>query len=127
MDQTFFLAANSGQGFFSLYDGFPGDGVFLHVVKGGPGTGKSGFLRRIRKAAQERGLDTETILCSGDPDSLDGLCVPALRQAWVDGTAPHVTEPKIFGVTGDYVNLGRFCRLPLAPEAQTRARELNAA
>ena len=88
MDQTFFLAANSGQGFFSLYDGFPGDGVFLHVVKGGPGTGKSGFLRRIRKAAQERGLDTETILCSGDPDSLDGLCVPALRQAWVDGTAP---------------------------------------
>ena len=62
MDQTFFLAANSGQGFFSLYDGFPGDGVFLHVVKGGPGTGKSGFLRRIRKAAQERGLDTETIL-----------------------------------------------------------------
>ena len=127
MDQTFFLAANSGQGFFSLYDGFPGGGVFLHVVKGGPGTGKSGFLRRIRKAAQERGLDTETILCSGDPDSLDGLCVPALRQAWVDGTAPHVTEPSIFGVTGDYVNLGRFCRFPLAPEAQTRARELNAA
>ena len=66
MDQTFFLAANSGQGFFSLYDGFPGDGVFLHVIKGGPGTGKSGFLRRIREAAQKRGLDTETILCSGD-------------------------------------------------------------
>ena len=127
MDQTFFLAANSGQGFFSLYDGFPGDGMFLHVIKGGPGTGKSGFLRRIREAAQKRGLDTETILCSGDPDSLDGLCVPALHQAWVDGTAPHVTEPSIFGVEGDYVNLGRFCRLPLALEAQTRARELNAA
>ena len=78
LDQTFFLAANSGQGFTSLYDGFPGEGQFLHIIKGGPGTGKSGFMRRIREAAQARGLDTVSILCSGDPDSLDGLLVPAL-------------------------------------------------
>ena len=125
LDQTFFLAANSGRGFFSLYADFPGDGAFLHIVKGGPGTGKSGFLRRIRTAAQERGLGTETILCSGDPDSLDGLYVPALGQAWVDGTAPHVREPGVFGADSDYVNLGRFCRLPLREEDRQRAAALN--
>lgn len=127
MDQTFFLAANSGQGFYSLYDGFPDASQFLHIIKGGPGTGKSGFMKRIRAAAQERGMDTVSILCSGDPESLDGLLVPALGQAWMDGTAPHVREPRVFGVDSDYVNLGRFCRLPLPARDRDRALALNRA
>ena len=127
MDRTIFLAANSGQGFYSLYDAFPGDGCFLHIIKGGPGTGKSGYMRRIREAAQARGLDTLTVLCSGDPDSLDGLALPALGQAWMDGTAPHVREPKLFGADSDYVNLGQFCRLPLSEKDRDRALALNRA
>lgn len=113
MTQTYFLGANSKNGFASLYDGFPPDeGVFLHIIKGGPGTGKSSFMRRIGRAAQERGMDVHYVLCSGDPDSLDGVYLPALRAAWVDGTAPHAAEPRRFGVDSDYVNLGHFCRLP---------------
>ena len=127
MDQTYFLAANSGLGFYSLYDAFPGKPHFLHIIKGGPGTGKSGFMRRIRREAHARDLDTVTILCSGDPDSLDGLLVPALGQAWVDGTAPHVREPRIFGVDSDYVNLGRFCTLSLSERDRERARALHRA
>ncbi len=125
LDQTFFLAANSGQGFYSLYDGFPGELYFLHIIKGGPGTGKSGFMKRIRKEAQTRGFDTVSILCSGDPDSLDGLLIPALHRAWVDGTAPHIREPGLFGVDSDYVNLGQFCRLPLAERDRAKAQALN--
>ena len=127
MDQTFFLAANSGQGFYSLYDAFPDESQFLHIIKGGPGTGKSGFMKRIRTAARERGMDTVSILCSGDPDSLDGLLIPALGQAWMDGTAPHVREPKLFGVDADYVNLGDFCRLPMYAQDRERALSLNRA
>ena len=127
MDQTFFLAANSGQGFYSLYDGFPDASQFLHIIKGGPGTGKSGFMKRIRAEAQARGMDTVSVLCSGDPQSLDGLLVPALGQAWVDGTAPHVREPKLFGMDADYVNLGSFCRLPMKTEDRERALSLNRA
>ncbi|MEI3085729.1 MAG: hypothetical protein V8S87_06850 [Oscillospiraceae bacterium] len=86
MDTVFFLAANSGRGFYSLYDGFPERrGVFLSIIKGGPGTGKSGFMRRISAAAKQSGLDTEEIICSGDPDSLDALYIPALGRAWMDG------------------------------------------
>lgn len=106
---TFFLGANSAQGFYSLYDDFasrPGD--FLHIIKAGPGTGKSTFMRTIGKAAEKRGYDVEYIICSGDPDSLDGVYIPALGVGFADGTAPHVLDP-MFGVSGDYVNLGKFC------------------
>ena len=127
MDRSYFLAANSGRGFFSLYDQFPPAGAFLHIIKGGPGTGKSSFMRRIREAAQQRGYDTETILCSGDPDSLDGLYIPALGLAWVDGTAPHVQEPEVFGGTADYVNLGAYCPTPLSAEDRARAAALTEA
>ena len=126
MDTQFFLAANSGRGFRSFYDGFPGEGAFLHILKGGPGTGKSSFLKSIRARAAELGYDTESILCSGDPDSLDGLYIPALGLAWADGTAPHALEPRIFGMDADYMNLGRFCR-PLDKTAGKRAAELHAA
>jgi len=125
METAFFLASNSGKGFYSLYDTFPGEGNFLHIIKSGPGTGKSGFMRRIAKAAQQRDMDTELIYCSGDPDSLDGVYIPALKQAWVDGTAPHVQEPGTFGVDSDYVNLGCFFQGPLSKAEAEKAQELT--
>ena len=126
MDTVFFLAANSGNGFYSLYDGFPERrGVFLSIIKGGPGTGKSGFMRRISAAAKQSGLDTEEIICSGDPDSLDALYIPALGRAWMDGTAPHIREPKVFAADAGYEDLGRFCASPLGKNDAALSREIN--
>lgn len=127
MIRSYFLGANSRRGFASLYEGFaraPGD--FLHVIKGGPGTGKSSLMRRVAAEAARRGLDAELVRCSGDPRSLDGVYVPALRQGWVDGTAPHSADPPLFGAAGDYVELGRFCRLPLSEGERRRAERLAA-
>lgn len=126
MVQTYFLGANSKSGFYSLYAGFPvGRMDFLHIIKGGPGTGKSGFMRRIGEAAEKRGLDVEYVLCSGDPDSLDGVYIPAIGAAWVDGTAPHVGEPRCFGVDGDYVNIGSFLSLPFSAEEKDYVSQLS--
>ena len=47
----------------------------------------------VKKWAQETGLETEYILCSGDPDSLDAVVFPDKAAAIVDGTAPHVVVP----------------------------------
>lgn len=106
----YFLGANSRYGFRSLYGGFcpAEEGCFLHVIKGGPGCGKSSFMRRIGTAAEERGLAVEYVLCSGDPDSLDGVFIPALSLGYVDGTAPHVIEAAYPGCAGAYLDLGRF-------------------
>lgn len=126
MNTRYFLGANSSRGFASLYDGFAsGEEDFLHVIKGGPGTGKSGFMRAIGRAAEDRGYDVEYVLCSGDPESLDGIYIPARHEAWVDGTAPHVIDPKLFAAVGDYVNIGQFCTLPMTAAEAEHIRELN--
>ena len=111
MNAEFFLGANSGNGFYSLYDNFCcSDGDFLQLIKGGPGGGKSGFMRRIGAAAEDKGYDVEYILCSGDPDSLDGVYIPELKVGYADATAPHIMEPIHFAFDSNYVNLGEFCR-----------------
>lgn len=108
--ERYFLGANSARGFYSLYDGFtnPEGGDFLWVLKGGPGCGKSTFMRRIGAAAERAGRRVEYIHCSGDPDSLDAVWLPELRLGYADGTAPHVLEPRYPGVSGLYLDLGSF-------------------
>ena len=125
MNCQYFLGANSAKGFFSLYDGFcRGEGDYLSIIKGGPGTGKSGFMRRIGRAAEQAGFDVEYVLCSGDSASLDGVYIPSLHRGWMDGTSPHAAEPGAFGVNGDYVNLSRFCKTPLGRAEADKAGEL---
>ena len=91
----FFLGANSGRGFQSLFPQFcaPQRHYDLLVLKGGPGAGKSTMMKTIGAAMEEAGETVEYLHCSGDPDSLDGVHIPRIRTAIVDGTAPHGTAP----------------------------------
>lgn len=104
----FFLGANSPQGFYSLYDQLinPAQANAIYILKGGAGCGKSSLMRRIAQKAEDIGEQVEYIHCSGDPDSLDAVIFPTYKTAIVDGTAPHVVEPKYPGVVESYVNLG---------------------
>lgn len=104
----FYLGANSPTGFYSLYDQLidPAQAEDIIILKGGPGCGKSSLMRRVARAMEERGQAVEYIVCSGDPDSLDAIRIPSLKAAIVDGTAPHIVEPKFPGVVERYVNLG---------------------
>lgn len=104
----FFLGANSPQGFYSLYDQLinPDQANAIYILKGGAGCGKSSLMRRIGQKAEDIGEQVEYIHCSGDPDSLDAVIFPTYKTAIVDGTAPHVVEPKYPGVVESYVNLG---------------------
>lgn len=118
MTTRIFLGANSGAGFHSFYDGFARSAAdFTYLIKAGPGGGKSSFMRRIAQEAEKRGLDVQYVLCSGDPDSLDGIYIPELHIAITDATAPHVAEPEYFGTQARYVNLGEFCAAPRGDES----------
>ncbi len=108
MVTNFFLGANSGAGFQNLYADFVNvrGNRDVMVLKGGPGVGKSSFMKYLGQKAEERGLDVEYIWCSGDPDSLDAVHLPQVGVIAVDGTAPHVIEPVYPAAVDRYVNLG---------------------
>lgn len=111
----FFLGANSEEGFSSLYEQLLG-GRFddLLILKGGAGSGKSTFMRRVGAAVERTGERVVYINCSGDPDSLDGAIFLDRRAAIVDGTAPHVLEPSYAAACERYVDLTRFYDLDAA-------------
>lgn len=106
----YFLGGNTPSGFYSLYHQLSDPERFqaVYIIKSGPGSGKSSLMRRVGRHAQAAGLETEEVLCSGDPDSLDALILPQLGAAIVDGTAPHVLEPKCPGVVDRYIDLSGF-------------------
>ena len=104
----YYLGANTPSGFYSLYDQLidPETARDVRILKGGPGCGKSTLMKQVGGALEEQGYAVEYIRCSGDPDSLDAVVIPALGAAVVDGTAPHVVEPKYPGLVESYVDLG---------------------
>ena len=104
----YFLGANSPQGFYSLYSELlpPETAHVIYILKGGPGCGKSTLMGQVAAQLAQAGETVEYIPCSGDPASLDAVVFPRLRAALVDGTAPHVVEPKYPGLVEQYVNLG---------------------
>ena len=106
--RTYFLGANTPEGFRSEYGSLQTDRRIekLWILKGGSGCGKSTLMRLVAARAEQLGLSCEQILCSSDPDSLDALVVPEAGIGIVDGTAPHVVEPTLCGVGSNYVNLG---------------------
>lgn len=97
-------------GFISCFDHLLPEAELrrLIVLKGGPGVGKSTFMRRIHAALCPDAEPSTLYFCSGDPDSLDAVAVPHAGLLIVDGTAPHVVDPKIPGARDGILNLGAY-------------------
>lgn len=107
--QKFFLGANSGEGFISHFgDSYVGGEWRAYIIKGGPGTGKSSFMKYIAAKADEKGYSVILCPCSSDPQSLDGVIIEEIKTVFLDGTAPHVVEPKLPGACENIINLGEF-------------------
>ena len=107
--EKFFLAANSCEGFVSEFDSAFRDGSGkAFIVKGGPGTGKSSFLRYIATECIKKDIKVILCPCSSDPDSLDAVILPEYNISLLDGTAPHVVEPKYPGACEELVDTGVF-------------------
>jgi hypothetical protein len=104
-----FAAANSGKGFVSFYSEiFSAPSIERRfIIKGGPGTGKSSFMKRISAEAEARGRTVEHYRCSSDPSSLDGIVIDG-KIAVIDGTAPHSEDTELAGARDDIIDLGAF-------------------
>ena len=107
MEEKYFAAVNGHRGFESYYSDMFGAAERVYIVKGGPGTGKSYFMRTLAKEAEARGFSVVYVYCSSDPESLDGILIDR-RIAVFDGTSPHAADAACPGARDELVDLGRF-------------------
>ena len=102
----FFLGATTPAGFKGYFEPLRHEpGMQMYLIKSGPGCGKSTLMKRLARAAEQRGELTQRIHCASDPDSLDGVILPGQHRAIVDATAPHVVEPDAPGADEVVVSL----------------------
>ncbi|MFZ7101832.1 MAG: PRK06851 family protein [Peptococcaceae bacterium] len=125
--REFFPGGNTSCGFHSFYDFIiDKDATRIFCIKGGPGVGKSTFMKAIGQEMLSRGFEVEYHNCSSDNNSLDGLVIPALRIALIDGTAPHIVDPKNPGVVDEIIHLGDFWDEKGLKENKAEVLESNA-
>lgn len=106
MNTAFFFGANTPYGFKGylddLYDPFR-DEVLL--IKGSPGSGKNTIMKKVLEKLETENIPCEEIHCSSDPDSLDGIIAPSINKCIFDATAPHIMEPKYWGICETVIDL----------------------
>ncbi|MBE6661931.1 MAG: hypothetical protein E7606_01465 [Ruminococcaceae bacterium] len=103
MEKRYFASANGSEGFVNYFPKVFGACRRLYVILGGPGTGKSRFLREVAA----KGGEVEYYHCSSDAASLDGVLLDG-EIGLIDGTAPHVWRFTSIGTFEQVVDLGAF-------------------
>ena len=106
-ENSYFAALNSHRGFLSYFHTLFAP-YTKYVIKGGPGSGKSTLMKKIAKAAEDKGLFVTRYYCSSDTDSLDAVVIDSLKTVVLDGTPPHATEPTCPGAVDSIINLTAF-------------------
>ncbi len=122
MVNEFYASSFGANGFSTLFGEVFSPERFrrLYIIKGGPGTGKSTFMKRLGARAEREGMDVEYYRCSSDPESLDGVIIPCLRCAVIDGTAPHTTDPVYPAAADSILNFGAFIDVNRAAKERER-------
>lgn len=108
--RNIYPGGNTPYGFYSYYNHIlpqrKAEKIFC--IKGGPGTGKSTLMKNIGMHFAEKGEAVDFLWCSSDPESLDGILLKERAVAIVDGTSPHIVDPKNPGAVDEILNLGEF-------------------
>lgn len=107
-NQNYFLAANSCRGFISEFASNCDTNFHTYIIKGGPGTGKSSFMKKVAEFAQSKGEKVIFCPCSSDPESLDAVILEQSGIIILDGTAPHTVDPHYPAICEEILNFGDF-------------------
>ena len=103
-----FPGGNTTKGFYSFYRYILTQDEAKRIIclKGGPGTGKSSFMKKAGTHFGNLGYSIEYHHCSSDNESLDGVVIKELHVAILDGTSPHIVDPITPGAVDEILNLG---------------------
>ena len=127
MEKHFFAGTNASVGFYSYFDHIlsPKDADRIYILKGGPGVGKSSFMKKAAGFFKQKGIFLEYIHCSTDYNSLDGIHVPDYKLMMIDGTAPHVVEPMLPCLVDEILDFGKYLKRDSLLEHRDKIIEIS--
>lgn len=126
-EKHIFAGSSTAFGFYSCFSYIfnPAELDHIYILKGGPGVGKSSFMKRFANEMTNQNHSVEYVHCSSDSESLDGIIIPELNIAFVDGTSPHTMDPSIPGAVDEIINLGSFLNSNELLKHKTQIMQIN--
>jgi Putative periplasmic protein kinase ArgK and related GTPases of G3E family len=103
-----FASSFTNQGFYSFIPQLVTGLAKVYILKGPPGSGKSTFIRMLGELMSQRGYEVEFWVSSLDPVIPDGVFIPQLDTAVVNGSLPQPIDPKYPGIKEIIINLGEY-------------------
>jgi energy-coupling factor transporter ATP-binding protein EcfA2 len=103
-----FASSNTSQGFYTFIPELITGLARVYILKGAAGSGKSTFIRLLGEALYEQGYEVEFWVSATDGSSLDGVYIPQLRSAVVNGSLPTPVDPEYPGSKAEIINLGTY-------------------
>jgi len=121
MMNKFFWGGNTGRGSVNFAKDFFLDAKRRILIKGGPGTGKSSFLKRIVEQIKSPVI----FYCPSSPNSLDTIADFDRGFFVTDATAPHAIDPQSPGVRDEILDFGRYWNSSLLKSNSEKIREAS--
>lgn len=80
----------------------------VYILKGAPGTGKATFIRMLGESMYKQGYEIEFWISAMEVLSPDGVYIPLLECAVVNGSLPQAIDPKYPGIRDDIIYFHEF-------------------
>lgn len=103
-----FASSNTSQGFYTFIPELIAGLTRVYILKGAAGSGKSTFIRLLGEALYEQGYEVEFWVSATENNSLDGVYIPQLGSAVVNGSLPIPVDPAYPASQAEIINLGAY-------------------
>lgn len=103
-----FSSSNTNQGFYTFIPELITGLQKVYILKGAVGSGKSTFIRLIGEAMSEQGYDVEFWISAADQITPDGVYIPQLQAAVVNGSLPQPIDPQYPAAWETIINLDDY-------------------
>jgi len=104
----YFVTANTSAGFVSFFDDVIRRSERVYIIKGGPGSGKSTFIKKIGEDLLSVGMSVDFIYSPDDKNSVEGIYIKDIKVAIINGTYPHPIDPVYPGAIERILDFGDY-------------------
>lgn len=108
----YFAEGITTRGYISLLPNMMPSWQRVYVLLGGPGTGKSTFIKVIGFELLERGYGIDFLRSVRDPDSMAGFFMPQLEMAMLDAMKISPLRWRAPGAVEKFIDFNNFCDQP---------------